>query len=157
MIVLSFRLAVVAQPLVSCVVFCRCLSLVFFFSFLLLSNNWQTKTKNNDMLNTTQVTKGWATTGKRKLRTIICKTLHRLLKVGSTFSHLCSVLADHCPYFSFASCCSTFSHLCSVLQIIVLSFCLSVVAQPLVTCVVFSISLFLVLVCQLLLNLYSPV
>jgi hypothetical protein len=55
--------------------------------------------------------------------------------------------------YSKASCCSTFSHLCSVLQMIVLSFRLPVVTQPLVTCVVFYRSLSLVFVCQLLLNL----
>ena len=66
-------------------------------------------------------------------------------------------LADHCPQFSFASCCSTFSHLCSAQLIIVLNFRFPVVTQPLFTCVVFYRSLALVFVCQLLLNLNSPV
>ena len=132
MIVLSFRLSVVAQPLVTCVVFYRSLSFVFICQLLLnLQSPVQCFTDDCPQFS--------------------------FASCCSTFSHLCSVLADDCPQFSFASCCSTFSHLCSVLQIIVLSFRWPVVAQPLVTCVVFYRSLSLVFVCQLLLNLQSPV
>ena len=108
-IVLTFRLPVVAQPLVTCVVSCRSLSLVF-----------------------------------------VCQLLLNLQSPVQC-------LAYHCSQFSFTSCYSTFSHLCSVLQIIVLTFRLPVVAQPLVTCVVFYRSLSLVFGCQLLLNLQSLV
>ena len=177
MIVLSFRLSVVAQPLVTCVVFYRSLSFVFICQLLLnLQSPVQCFTDDCPQFS--------------------------FVSCCSTFSHLCSVLqmivlsfrlpvvaqplvtcvvfyrslslvfvgqlllnlqspvqcfTDHCPYFSFASCCSTFSHLCSVLQMIVLSFHLPVVAQPLVTCVLFYRSLSFVFICQLLLNLQSPV